>query len=76
MKIVTELRPYLVHITMKKLEESLPADKIVRTHKSYLIAVKRIKALRTYELQIGENLAIPLSINHRDEVMKLFSKEI
>ncbi|HKO81446.1 MAG TPA: LytTR family DNA-binding domain-containing protein [Chitinophagaceae bacterium] len=74
MRVVTPQRQYLVHITMKKLEEMLPLDRFVRTHKSYIVSLDKIKAVRPDELQLGEQLVIPLSVNYREQVMKAFSK--
>jgi two-component system, LytTR family, response regulator LytT len=74
MRIVTPQRQYLVHITMKKLEALLPPHRFVRTHKSYIAALDKIKAIRPDELQLGGQLVIPLSINYRDQVTKFFQR--
>lgn len=73
MKIFTTTRQYLVHLTMKKLEEILPASAFVRTHKSYIVSLKRIRAVRTTELVLNEQTVIPVSPNYKDQVMKSFS---
>ncbi|MBO9635957.1 MAG: response regulator transcription factor [Chitinophagaceae bacterium] len=72
MKIVTAGRPYLVHITMKKLEESLPPEQFVRTHKSYMVALKAIRLLKPDELVLTNNAVIPVSINYREAVTEKF----
>lgn len=72
MKIVTTEKPYLVHITMKKLEESLPPEQFVRTHKSYMVALKAIRLLKPDELVLTNNQVIPVSINYRDTVKEKF----
>jgi DNA-binding LytR/AlgR family response regulator len=72
MKIVTTEKTYLVHITMKKLEELLPAEQFVRTHKSYMVALKAIRLLKADELVLANNAVIPVSINYRDAVEEKF----
>lgn len=72
MKIVTADKPYLVHITMKKLEESLPAEQFVRTHKSYMVALKAIRLLKPDELVLTNNAVIPVSVNYRELVTEKF----
>lgn len=72
MKIVTAGKTYLVHITMKKLEESLPPELFVRTHKSYMVALKAIRLLKPDELVLTNNAVVPVSINYRDMVTEKF----
>lgn len=72
MKIVTAEKPYLVHITMKKLEELLPVEQFVRTHKSYMVALKAIRLLKPDELVLTNNAVVPVSINYRDAVTEKF----
>ncbi|WP_127131860.1 LytR/AlgR family response regulator transcription factor [Pseudoflavitalea rhizosphaerae] len=72
MKIVTNEKTYLVHITMKKLEESLPANQFVRTHKSFMVALKAIRMLKPEELVLTNNAVVPVSINYRDIVAEKF----
>jgi two-component system LytT family response regulator len=56
-KVVSLLR-------LKNLEEQLPADKFVRIHHSYIIAVEAIDAIHKGEVQIG-NVFIPISDTYR-----------
>ncbi|QEC40751.1 LytR/AlgR family response regulator transcription factor [Pseudobacter ginsenosidimutans] len=72
MKIVTNEKNYLVHITMKKLEESLPPEQFVRTHKSFMVALKAIRLLKPDELVLTNNAVVPVSINYRDMVTEKF----
>lgn len=72
MKIMTAEKLYLVHITMKKLEESLPPEQFVRTHKSYMVSLKAIRLLKPDELVLTNNAVIPVSINYREAVTEKF----
>jgi DNA-binding LytR/AlgR family response regulator len=54
-------RPVLTRMSMKAIEEKLPAAAFVRTHKSYLVATRRITAIKRdfvclgpVEIPIGE----------------------
>jgi DNA-binding LytR/AlgR family response regulator len=54
-------RPVLTRMSMKAIEEKLPAAAFVRTHKSYLVATRRITAIKrdivclgAVEIPIGE----------------------
>ena len=46
-KIITDHRTYLVLITMKKMEEILPAGLFQRIHKSFIISLDRIVEFNT-----------------------------
>lgn len=52
---------------LKALEEQLPADKFIRIHHSFIIAVEAIDSIHKGEVQIG-NALIPIS----DSYKKLF----
>ena len=38
-----EAKPLITHLTMKAVEEMLPPEKFLRVHRSYIIAVDKIK---------------------------------
>ena len=72
MKIVTPERKYLVHLTMKKLEEMLPAGKFIRTHKSFIVSVSKIKVVKTGEVVLADQQVIPVSGHYKEGVVKSF----
>lgn len=56
---------------MKKMEEFLPSDRFVRVHRSYIVALDRIKQVEKNRLQIGEH-EIPIGETYRDLFFKAF----
>jgi DNA-binding LytR/AlgR family response regulator len=72
MKVVTPGRRYLVHLTMKKLEEMLPPGKFIRTHKSYIVSVSKIKIVKTAELVLADQQVVPISGHYKEGVVKSF----
>lgn len=56
----TEEGRIIAHITMKALEEQLPGDRFVRTHKSYLVNISKILRIEGNEA-IVKNARIPIS---------------
>ena len=72
MKIVTPERKYLVHLTMKKLEEMLPAGKFIRTHKSFIVSVSKIKVVKTGEVILADQQVIPVSGHYKEGVVRSF----
>jgi len=59
----TDAREYLVHATMKALEDRLPAD-FARVHRSYLVRVDRIGDVEDSSLVVGRKM-IPVGATYR-----------
>jgi len=52
-----EKKPLISHLTMKAVEEMLPSDKFLRIHRSYIVAVDKIKKVdRNDCVYIGEEI--------------------
>jgi DNA-binding LytR/AlgR family response regulator len=58
---------------LKTLEMQLPADRFIRIHHSYIIALKAIDAIHKGEVQIG-NAMIPISDTYRKTFKELIEK--
>jgi len=67
--IHTSNKKYLTYLTMKNLEEQLPASQFVKVHKSYLVAAGKVDMIEGNEIAIGSH-RIPISRNNRDEVLE------
>ncbi len=55
-------------MTLKSVEENLPPEQFIRTHKSYIAAKNKIQKIEGNEIFIGGNI-IPISRNLRDDVL-------
>ncbi|MBN8680737.1 MAG: response regulator transcription factor [Chitinophagales bacterium] len=56
-------------LSLKQLEEELPAQDFIRVHKSYIVAIKGIKALEGNQLMV-EGGKLPIGATFREEVIK------
>jgi len=54
-------------MTMKAMEEKLPANSFVRTHKSFLVVVQKITAVKRDFVCIG-NKEIPVSEFYKENL--------
>lgn len=66
-KVVTTQSNYLVHDTLKSLQEELPADLFIRVHKSYIIAGSKIVFIEGNYVKIGDK-DIPIGASYREVV--------
>ena len=69
-KIVTEKRKFVVLMSMKKIEELLPKKFFFRTHKSFIVNIKKVDNFSFKEVVLGKN-TIPLSRLRKHEFRKL-----
>lgn len=67
--ISTASKPIITKMTMKSLEEKLPAKDFIRVHKSFIVAIDKINSIQKNRLEIGSS-EIPLGDNHRDDFFK------
>jgi len=58
---------------MKTIEEQLPADAFLRIHKSYIVSIAFITAIRKSSVFI-DTLELPVSDNYRDSIAALTGK--
>lgn len=68
--IHTKKKKLLAYITLKGLEESLPGQRFVKVHKSYLVPLSKIDSINEDELKIDDT-AIPISRIYREKLMQL-----
>lgn len=66
-------RPLVTRMPMKTIEEQLPATDFIRIHKSYIVAVSFITAVRKSGVFIG-SLELPVGDSYRDAVNNLTGK--
>ncbi|MEP7142683.1 MAG: LytTR family DNA-binding domain-containing protein [Ferruginibacter sp.] len=63
----TDHKKYLVYRTLKSMEESLPADRFIRVHKSFIISFHKIESIAGSQLFIGQH-CIPVSRNFKEMI--------
>jgi len=66
-------KKYITYLTFKSVEEYLPADKFIKTHKSYIVSASKIDTIEGNDIRIG-NHHLPISRNLKDEVMEKLLK--
>ena len=59
---------------MKTMEEQLPANAFLRIHKSYIVSIAYITAIRKTSVFIGA-IELPVSDNYRDAINLLTGKQ-
>lgn len=70
--IYTETQKYLYSVVMKKVEQQLPSEIFMRTHRSFIVNISRIEGYEGNQLHIGKH-RIPISKSQKESVFKLFN---
>jgi two-component system LytT family response regulator len=60
---------YVLHTTLKVLEQKLPADKFLRIHRSFIIQLEQIRNIDDNVVAIGDKL-IPVGHLYKDDFIK------
>ncbi len=63
----------IVHQTMKNMERALPADRFLRIHKSFLVAVDKIESLDGNLVEVGKH-QLAVGANYRDDLLAHIQK--
>ena len=68
--IITPHKKYTVHLTLKALEERLPAQRFARVHRSNIVAVDKVSSLEENSIVMSNKDVIPLSESFRSAFLK------
>lgn len=68
-----EERPVLSLMSMKKLEEMLPADRFVRVHRSFIVHADKIKVIERNRIVFGKEY-IPISENYKPHFLEVLER--
>lgn len=69
----TNKEKHMALFSLRSLEEQLPADKFMRIHKSYIVALDKVKEIEGNLVKVGQN-SIPVSKAMRPTLLKYFSE--
>jgi two-component system LytT family response regulator len=67
--------PLVVRGSLKSIESELPADQFIRVHKSYVLSIENITAVRRNSVFIKE-LELPIGETYRESVDRLTKKSL
>jgi len=68
--INTKTQKFITLQTMKQLEETLPHNRFVRVHKSFIIALDKINSIERQEINIS-NRIVPIGLTYQEQFFKL-----
>lgn len=69
-----EEKPLITRLAIKVLVDRLPPARFIRVHKSYIVAVDKISAIRKNRIYIGRHI-IPVSDSHREDLFNIIGPQ-
>jgi DNA-binding LytR/AlgR family response regulator len=73
LKLYTPDFTLVTHHTMNEMEKTLPSRQFLRVHRSYIVAIKHIRAIYGNSIELGK-VTIPIGVNYKDTVMDLVGR--
>ncbi|CCY39360.1 uncharacterized protein BN472_00692 [Tannerella sp. CAG:118] len=67
-------KPIMTLLSMKKLEERLPAERFMRVHRSYIVNLKKITAIANNRIIYGKDIYIPIGNQYKDRFNEYLEK--
>lgn len=64
----------LVAGTLSVMERALPSDRFLRVHRSFVVAMDRIKRITSDEIRVGST-GVPIGRSYRSEVRKFMARQ-
>ncbi|NDV82770.1 LytTR family DNA-binding domain-containing protein [Bacteroides sp. 51] len=69
-----EDKPVMTLLSMKKIEERLPASQFMRVHRSYIVNLQKITEISRLRIIFGNNVYIPVGDNYKDRFLEYINK--
>ncbi|HEY8955401.1 LytTR family DNA-binding domain-containing protein [Chitinophaga sp.] len=63
---LTRQAPVLTLMTLKKMQEKLPASRFRRIHRSYIVAVDKVKSVVNRKVRLSSSTELPVSDSYSD----------
>ena len=67
-------KPIVTRLSMKSLEDELPASGFIRIHKSYIISKNFITSVKKSSVYLDNKTELPVGENYKDRIEELVSK--
>jgi two-component system, LytTR family, response regulator len=61
---------YVIHSTIKEIQQKIPSRLFVRIHNSYIAAIGEIKSVTKDSVRLSDVIELPLSRSHKKELLQ------
>jgi DNA-binding LytR/AlgR family response regulator len=71
---LTNQKPIMTLASMKKLEESLPTERFMRVHRSFIVNLERITTIERFRIVFDEKVYIPVGEQYKPKFQEYLEK--
>ncbi|MFT7035284.1 MAG: DNA-binding LytR/AlgR family response regulator [Cyclobacteriaceae bacterium] len=71
---LTNQKPLMTLMSMKKLEGHLPSSKFMRVHRSYIVNLEKVSTIEKSRIIFDENIYIPISDQYKESFQQYLDK--
>jgi two-component system LytT family response regulator len=71
---LTGSKPVMTLLSMKSIEEQLPADRFMRVHRSYIVSLEKISVIERSRIIFDEKVYIPVSDQYKSKFQSYIDK--
>lgn len=69
--IYTVDNKYITYLSLKEIENSIPTNKFIRIHKSYIVNIDRIKSIDGNIVLLSNSIELPIGISFKDGFLNI-----
>ncbi|WP_460684700.1 LytR/AlgR family response regulator transcription factor [Niabella aquatica] len=74
-KVYTHNSVYVTPATTTEIEQNLQGAPFKRIHKSYIVALKKIKRISSGQVCLENGTLLPVGVTYRRELLEYFNSE-
>ena len=63
-------KPVMTMVSMKAIEDQLPADRFMRVHRSFIVNLKKITTIERNRILFDDKVLVPVSDHYKDKFQK------
>jgi DNA-binding LytR/AlgR family response regulator len=71
---LTNSKPVMTLLSMKSIEEQLPSDRFMRTHRSFIVSLSKITVIERSRIVFDGDVYIPVSEQYKDKFQSYLEK--
>ena len=71
---LTDGKPVMTLLSLKSIEEQLPADKFMRVHRSYIVNKEKIRVVERNRIVFDNNVYIPVSDQYKEAFQEFINR--
>ena len=63
-------KPLMTFMSIKLMMETLPSERFMRIHRSYITSLENIRSFRRNELELNDGTVLPVSATYKEDLQK------